>query len=690
MVKKIFKDYKQYTLVILSALLMIAFVVPQANTFVGGTPESRKVATVNGKKVTAEEMDHAIREYEALKGLLEPMQLGANMNIPEQYFGVKDARHWFLMTRAAKDAGFMATAADGEQFEKDLRDGLVRTYSMQIAISDAFRKMGVPGSMLTREFLQRYAGMVMQNPEQQKQIEDETNRLVERIMPGVLRSAAQSGRLAPQQLLEVFAKANAVGRMQTTWREIARVSDKRTIAEAEQSGEIVYVDHLLMTGNQLVPQASEPGEQTLKTLFDKHREQFRGSGEHGFGYRLPQRVKLEWLKIDRAAIGSAITIDPIEANKHYRQNSQLFPKPFGEERSRVEEDMRARRVDTIIAAADKAFRAEALRLMGKVDKKDGLVVLPADWSARMPRMEKLAQLVVEDVKQAAGVTIPLPTVVVKADKFLTENDLMGLPEIGQSRVRIGARELDFRQFVFKVRELSNDADFSFQTGVVYTDGFAEDAAGNRYYLTILESRRDEPPTDIAEVREQLVLDAKAVEQYAAIVATAEQVRLAAVTDGIEGASKQFTELFPGASAPLIRRKLEVSSETISAGDPTFDRPEYRDAVLKAAKALDINKMVIDQPAESRTLTVTMDEPLSVAIVQLVGRAPLTVERLRALGDSLAAATSAKDFKVDTLRDAFSYAALKDRYKFVDLSRGSTDETENAASDNKTDAPAKGS
>ncbi|MFN9970769.1 MAG: hypothetical protein ACK58T_12830, partial [Phycisphaerae bacterium] len=183
-------------------------------------------------------------------------------------FGVKDARHWFLMTRAAKDAGFMATAADGEQFEKDLRDGLVRTYSMQIAISEAFRKMGVPGSMLTREFLQRYAGMVMQNPEQQKQIEDETNRLVERIMPGVLRSASQAGRLAPQQLLEVFAKANAVGRMQRTWREIARVSDKRTIAEAEQSGEIVYVDHLLMTGNQLVAQASEPGEQTLKTLFE--------------------------------------------------------------------------------------------------------------------------------------------------------------------------------------------------------------------------------------------------------------------------------------------------------------------------------------------------------------------------------------------------------------------------------------
>ena len=50
MIKKIFKDYKQYTLVILSALLMVAFIVPQANTFVGGTPEKRKVATLHPSK----------------------------------------------------------------------------------------------------------------------------------------------------------------------------------------------------------------------------------------------------------------------------------------------------------------------------------------------------------------------------------------------------------------------------------------------------------------------------------------------------------------------------------------------------------------------------------------------------------------------------------------------------------------
>lgn len=674
---KILTKYKQYLMVVLAALLMIAFVVPQAGTLVGGSPEKRKVATVNGKKVTAEEMDQAIREYEALKALLEPLQLGRGMNIPEQYFGVTDARHWFLMTRAAKDAGFLANEEDGEVFERDLREGLIRTYSMQIAVSDAFRKMGVPGSMLTREFLERYAGMVMQNPEQQKEIDEATTRIMGLVMPRVLAAGAQAGRLSPQQMLEVFAKANAVGRMQTTWREIARVSDKRTIAAAERSGELVYVDHLLMTGNQLVEQAAEPAEQTMRSLFEKHREQFRGSGAHGFGYRLPQRVKLEWMKLDRAAIGTVITVDPIEANKHYRQNPQSFPGTFSEERTRVEEDMRSKRVDAIIAAADKAFRAEALRLMGKVERRDGLVVLPADWSERMPRLERLAQLVVEDVKQTVGVTIPLPVVTVRAEAFLTENDLMGLPEIGQSRVRVGSRELGFPQFVLKVRELSADTDFTLQTGVVYTEGFAEDVAGNRYYVSVLESRRDEPPSDISEVRDQLVLDAKAVEQFAALVATAEQIRSVAASDGIEAASKQFTDLFPGASAPLIRRRLEVSSGSIRAGDPTFDRPEYREAVLEAAQRLDINKMVIDQPADPRTVTVVLDDSLSVAVVQLVGRAPLTVERLRAAGDALAADAAGQDFRVEKLREALSFTALKARYEFVDLTRSAGDEPEQA-------------
>lgn len=686
---KFLTKYKQYMLVVFSALLMVAFIVPQANMLVGGSPEKRKVATVNGVKVTAEEMDHAIREYEALKSLLEPMQLGRNMNLPEQYFGVKDPKHWYLMTRAARDAGFMATAADGEEFERDLREGLVRTYSMQLAITEAFRKLGVPGSMLTREFLQRYAGMVMQTPEQQKEIEDQTTQLMGLLMPRVLGAAASAGRLTPTQLQEVFAKANSVGRLQTTWREISRVSDKRTISHAEQSAELVYADHILMSGSSLTAQAPEPAEDTLQKLFQQHREKFKGSGEHGFGYRLPQRVKLEWMKIDRAAIGATIEIDPVEANMHFRQNSQQFPKTFSEERPRVEEELRRRKVDTIVTAIEKAFRAEALRLMGKVEKKDGLVVLPADWSTRMPRMEQLAQLVVTDVKQAANVTIPLPTVVIKGDKFLTENELLGLPELGASRVRIGSREIPFPQFVMKVRELSRDTDFSLQAGVVYTEGFAEDAAGNRYYLTVLEARQDEPPQKLDEVRDQVVLDAKAMEQFAVLVASAEQYRITAANEGIEAASRQFTDNFPGASAPLIRRKLEVSSTGIAAGDSTFNVPTYRNAVLQAARTLDVNKMVIDQPADPRTISVVLDDSLSVAIVQLVGRAPLTVERMRSQGDSLAAQTASLDFQVDALRDAFSYAALKERYKFVDLSRGG-EEAENEAPAVKPAAAPKGS
>ncbi|HEX8878289.1 MAG TPA: hypothetical protein VF777_16200 [Phycisphaerales bacterium] len=686
---KFLTKYKQYMLVVFSALLMVAFIVPQANMLVGGSPEKRKVATLNGVKVTAEEMDHAVREYEALKSLLEPLQLGRSMNLMEQYFGVKDYKHWYLMTRAAAEAGFMATAADGEQFERELRDGIVRTYAMQIAISDAFREMGIPGSMLTREFLQRYAGMVMQTPEQQKKIDDATTRMMDMLMPRILANAASAGHFSQQQLLEAFAKANSVGRMQTTWREISRVSDKRTISNAEKSAELVYVDHLLMSGMQLVAQAPEPAEDTLQSLFQRHRAQFKGSGEHGFGYRLPQRVKLEWMKIDRAAIGATIEIDPVEANMFFRQNSQQFPKSFSEERPRVEEELRRRRVDTIVSAIDKAFRAEALRLMGKVEKRDGVVVLPADWATRMPRMEQLAQLVVTDVKQTTGATIPLPTVVVKGDKFLTENDLLGLPDIGSSRIRVGSREIAFPQFALKVRELSNDADFSLQAGVVYTEGHAEDAAGNRYYVTVLEARGDEPPQTLDEVRDQVVLDAKAMEQFAVLVASAEQYRLTAATDGIEAASRQFTDTFPGASAPLIRRKLEVSSSNIAAGDPTFNVPAYRNAVLQAARTLDVNKMVVDQPADPRTISVVLDDSLSVAIVQLVGRAPLTVERMRSLGDSLATETASLDFQIDALRQAFSYAALKERYKFVDLSRGS-EEPENEADATKASPATQGS
>ncbi|MBX3381395.1 MAG: hypothetical protein KF805_14970 [Phycisphaeraceae bacterium] len=671
---KVINKYKQYLLVAFGVVLMIAFIVPQASHLILGDNQSRKVASVNGSTVTVSDMTHARTEYDIIRSLFEP--LGLRINLAKELFGAENERHWMLLSKAAQKGGYMATAADGEQFEKELRDGILVP---QLARGAAVQQN--PFLRQAPQYIDMLAGQQLADPEKRKAMEVEADRRLGQ----AVAAAARNARATDRDVQLAFAKANAIGRMQTAWREAHRVSDKRAILEADETGDVVYVDQSLMLAKVIAPYAPPPPEEVLQKLFNEFKDVKRGDGDHGFGYLLPPRIKFEWMRIDRAAIAASIEIDPVEVNKFWRTNRDKFPGEFAAERTKVEDELRNQRVESILSTIDKAVKIETIRMLGKVETKDGYRILPDDWQSRMPRMERLAQVIVSDVKEISGVTIPLPQVVVRSDQFLTRSDLAGIAGIGESAVRIGTKQIPLPELAFRVREIvGNDPDVSVQVGVPF-DNYAQDPSGNRYYFMVLEARKEEPPSSLDEVRPLVEIDAKALEQFDSLSAQAEIMRAVTVSDGFDGLAKYFTEAFPGASAPVRRNKLAVTASNIQGADSTFNQPEYREAVMKAAKALDPLKAVIDYPADQRTLAIVMPKPLSVAIVQLIGRAPVSVERMRNEGDFFARGYATKELPAKSAHDAFSYSALKDRMKFVDLS-GSSSEAESATPDQSPSKP----
>lgn len=659
---KIINKYRQYMLVGFGVVLMVAFIVPQANHLFVGDMGSRKVATINGTKVTAADMQRARTEYDIIRNLIEP--LGLRLDLAKELFGAENDRHWLLLTQAAQQGGYMGTAADGKQFEKEIRDGVLVP---QLARASAVQQN--PFLRQAPQYIDMLANRELSDPAKRKAMEEESDKR----MAMAIGYAARNAHATETDILNAFAKANAIGRMQIAWREAHRVSDKRALAEAEQSGDVVYVDQELMLAKSIASLAPAPPEELVQKLFNEFKNVKRGDGEHGFGYLLPARVKLEWMVIDRAAIAQSVSVDPVEANKFWRSNRAQFPGEFPAERAKVEEELRNQRVNKILGDITSAMRAEITRLMGKTEVKAGYRVLPADWQNRMPRMEKLAQLVVSDVKERTGVAIPLPQVVVKGDQFLNRAELSGLPGIGEARVRVATREYALPEVVFKSREIAGkDADVSIQVGVPF-DGYGEDQAGNRYYFTVLDARKEEAPASLDEVRAQVEFDAKSLQQFDKLAAQADVFRTVAIAEGLEGLSKYFVDAFPGASAPVMRRKLAVTANNVQGGDSTFNQPEYREAIIKAAKALDPLKPVIDFPAEQRTLAIPMPKPLTLAVVQLIGREPVSIERMRNEGDSFSMNYAARELPIKTMKEAFSFDALKNRMKYVDLAKGSEEE-----------------
>lgn len=660
---KVINKYRQYMLVAFGVVLMIAFIVPQASHLFVGDQLTRKVATINGSKVSAAEMSRARTEFEVIRNLLDP--LGLRVDLAKELFGAENERHWLLLTRAAQEGGFTGTAADGKQFEKEIRDGVLVP---QLARGAALQRN--PFLRQAPQYLDMLANQELSDPEKRRAMEEESGKRLDQ----AVALAARNSHATPSDVQLAFAHANAIGRMQSAWREAHRVSDKRAALEADESGDVVYVDQSLMLAKVIAPFGAAPSPEVVQKLFNEFRDVKRGDGEHGFGYRLPARIKMEWMMIDRAAISASVQLDPVEVNKFWRQNRAAFAGDFAAERTKVEADLRNQRVESILLTIDKAVRAETIRLLGKVETKGGYRILPADWQARMPRMERLAQLTVADVKELSGATIPLPQVVVRSDQFLNRAEVAGISGIGESVARVGTKEFPLPELVFRVREIAgNDPDVNIQVGVPF-ETYAQDPQGNRYYFTVLDARKEEAPTSLDEVRAQVELDAKALEQFEKLSGQAEIMRAVTVSDGFEGLARYFVDAFPGASAPVQRRKLAVTANNIQGSDSTFNQPEYREAVMKAAKALDPLKPVIDFPADQRTLAIVMPKPLTVAIVQLIGRAPVSVERMRNEGDFFAGSYARKELPMKSVHDAFSFAALKDRMRFVDLAR-STDEPE---------------
>lgn len=663
---KVINKYRQYLLVAFGVVLMVAFIVPQANQLFIGDQLSRKVATVNGSTVTAADMNRARNEYDVVRSLLDP--LGLRIDLAKELFGAENERHWLLLSRAAQEGGYLATPADGKQFEKDLRDGLLVP---QLAKGAALQRN--PFLRQAPQYLDMLANQELADPAKRKAMEEEAQK---RLDIAVAR-AAGSAHVTDRDVQMALSKANAIGRMQTAWREAHRVSDKRALLEADETGDVVYVDQALMLAKVIAPLGAPPSPELVQKLFNEFKDVKRGDGDHGFGYRLPARIKIEWMRIDRAAIAASVELDPVEVNKYWRQNRDKFPGEFAAERTKVETELRDQRVESILSTIDKAVKAETIRALGKIESKGGYRVLPADWFSRMPRMEQLAQLTVANAKEIGKISIPLPQVVVKADQFLTRAELAGIAGIGDSVVRVGTKQFPLPEVAFRAKEITgNDSDVTIQVGVPF-DTYAQDPEGNRYYFIVLDARKDEPPASLDDVRAQVELDAKALDQFDKLSSQAEVMRTVAITDGLEGVGRYFTQAFPGASAPIQRHKIAVTANNVQGADSTFNQPEYREAIMTAARKLDPLKPVIDYPAEDRTIAVVMPKPLTVAIVQLIGRAPVSIERMRNEGDSFGAMYSAKELPLKAMRDAFSFAAMKDRMKFVDLARGS-DESDSGA------------
>ncbi len=486
-----------------------------------------------------------------------------------------------------------------------------------------------------------------------------------------LASRAQSSQEA---VLETLSRLTGVRRLINQIASAGRISDRRLRHEAAALSLGMDGDALLLDAGKIagidVPAA---GAAALETQLKAFGGTEKGQGDKGFGYKLPNQLKLEWLSIPAAVVQAKLEQSPalsnVELRKYYMEHEAEFsgkqalspvPVTFDTQRDAVRAKVLGKLLDDELAAIAK-FATDRLQMdLRSVPSAGGYYSLPADWSTTSVSMQSLA----DEIAQRFGIAVPI--VQNSGDRWIEPQDVPTLPGIGgAASKRVGASDVRAQQLAIALKEFGGSPTLPTQCGVAFPALI--DAATKDLYLarpTAAQAARAAITVD--EVRADLEADLKRIAVYDVLASRVDAIKQAAADDGLGALGAQY-----GATPAPFEKLSEVNPQFLQYGfrmgmpipglgvDDTAMK-----AIVAAAMALPTDAPVADAPAAARTVVVALPNRLAVLVVQLRGLDRMDRAEWEKLATSNGIRSIALQGEVKDMQELFTYAALKRRHNFT--------------------------
>lgn len=633
---KILRKYNKWFLVVGGSLLMIAWLIGGTAGQFQPDPGKRVIATVHQKtKVTIRDMAEAEAQFRLLSDMA-PFAMNARQPMG---LGVENGTHWFLLAKEAEEAGFTGEPSDGADFVTELA-----------RIEAQLRVMAEFG-----EFGQR----LLSDP---RFMDERVNMTIDRIFRIRATGDRALGETGPDGAL---ARLRGVRRLIDAYQRGGRMSDVMLASEAGNVLTRVSVDAVVVTPERIAAAMDEPSEETLLSLFEKHKNNQAGEGEFGFGYLLPPRVKMEWMRISRQAVQQAIVLDPVDVRKHWQQNRAEFPGEFVDARAAVEAKLRDARTATAMAEADRAFKAFVRSATRRLPSEGPVKRLPADWQAVRPTMDAAAAFVTEEVQRTQKITFPLPAVQIRAAMYTPIRALSADVDFTGFQARVAGRGLDIETLANDLHDLSGASALGIQVGVPFENPL-ENVGGDYVYVTFLDARAASAPESLDEVRADVVRDARRLAAFEVLKLESVEYQLTALGEGLEAlAATLGTE----GDRPAVRNRV-LMTRRVTDGASQLDSQTLRDAVFDRVDAIGERSLPADENLPLRVLTVPLPRFQSVAVLKITGWRPLSVEDMRTLTDSDVGFLYQRELTDalggDAASTAFSPRAIRARLNFKSI------------------------
>lgn len=643
------RKYNTWILVVGGVLLMVAFLLPQTIQELGRRKLSGPVFKYSGGSITGEEYGQASREFSVVAPLLRsssPMQVR---------LAAENTDHWIMLTREAEDAGLVGGPRDGQDLYNQLID----------SVADfGVRFMRLEPEKAKEQARLRYDEMV--------------------------RQLSADAKLTQDQVFQGLAKLKGTFRLQALHDRTPRYSDRRLILGAKELAGSASVEYFLIPAEREMGSVPAPTDAEIQAHFDKYKNAEPGSGEFGIGYQLPDRVKLQWMTVNRELIKKAILPDAVEIEKRFLKLYPSGKPPAGideaAERTKIQTAVVNEQADRVMKTIDQTVRAEFDKAKRKLEPDGDYLRLPTDWAAQRPSFEKLADLIVTRVQEQHSIKIARPTLNNADDRWLNSKDFAGLPGIGSASLQVGNRSEPFTRLPMLVKELDGSKSLFLQAGVPSSDA-VQDTAGSRYYFMISEARKRSGPDTLAEVHDQVVRDIRRLGGYQRLLTKLEAMRdKASTSGGLEALAQPEPNAEGDAARTLTISKATVESSRFSPPDQNVDSDALRKDILQVASALDPTVDIKTIPESQRVLLRPVPKSLGVFAGRISGISPVTVERLRGMSSNISFQLQRQELPRDPETNPFTLAAMEKRLN-VEYLDGRKSKTETSNKDKPVAAKA---
>ncbi len=685
---KSLKKYKKWIMVIGGSFLMIAFLLPQSISTFSGDPTKRVIGTMDGTKLRANERLMYDQEFKALMQFVPTSLTLGSM--------AESGDHYMLLSKEAEAAGYVGGPGDGEAFATE--DNAIGI----LLAADQFKSTGLDKKFFM-QYLQFAYPQIMQSPDGRKQIEGMKGDGIRNYIASVVRSSG----LTLEGFYQGVSRFMGIRRMTEGYENAARVSDRRSGAAAREAAEAVVLDFVVVPADRLISTLPEPTQDEITTHYEKYKAINASEGENGIGYRKPNRVKLEWLEINKAAVAKSIKLIEAHVREEWNKyNPTGTQEAFEKGRVAFEATLQNQYADDLIKIADSKFRELAAEAIKKLSADGKFRKLPEDWLVKRLPLEQLATGIAAGVKAETAVRdererwqspveFPAP-IIHEMSGWLSQQELQAEKGLNSGpSLQRGTARMSLAEAMFNVRELVPATTLVLQVGVMPVfERSVSDPIGNVFYPRVMAVRPEGEPESLDEVRVQVVKDIKRLKAFEMLKADVEKTTSIATTGGLDAVTAAYppptvapvvptippTEQPVPEAALTIQRNATVSKDAVRGGGggpgiAAINTPEFRALVMGRFGSIDPFQPVEGQPAPARTVGLVLPKSLSAVFARITKVEPLTIERLRSTRDDAAirAVTGPEIQSVASLGFPFTFEALKTRHNYKLF--GASDDTD---------------